>query len=42
MIITDTDTTYRIVRFHRDGEPETIATDLSLDEAREHCNDPAS
>jgi len=33
--------TYAVVRFFRDsGERETIATGLTREEAREHCNDP--
>lgn len=29
--------TYKIVRFHKDGENEVIATGLTLEEAQEHC-----
>jgi hypothetical protein len=32
--------TYRIVRYFFNGESEIIETDLSLEEAQEHCNDP--
>lgn len=35
--------TYRIVRrFYRGNAPQVIETGLSLDEAREHCNDVES
>tara|TARA_R100000152_G_C6781189_1_gene215182 strand:- start:5531 stop:5677 length:147 start_codon:yes stop_codon:yes gene_type:complete len=33
-------TTYKIVRFRFDGDHKTIKTGLSLEEAKEHCNDP--
>jgi len=33
-------TTYKIIRFHRDGERRVITEGLTLEEAREHCNDP--
>jgi hypothetical protein len=29
--------TYKIIRFRRDGESETIATGLTLQQAQEHC-----
>jgi len=34
--------TYKIIRFYRDFDApsETIKTGLTLEEAREHCNDP--
>ena len=32
---------YKIVRFFQDDrESKTITTDLTLEEAQEHCNDP--
>ena len=33
---------YRIIRFHQniDNPPVTIKKGLSLEEAKEHCNDP--
>lgn len=33
-------TTYKIIRFHQDGERRVLRGDLTLEEAREHCNDP--
>lgn len=30
--------TYKIIRFHFQGENEVIATGLTLEEAQEHCN----
>ena len=38
MADTDTDT-YSIIRFYADGDRETVKTDLSLAEAKEHCED---
>ncbi len=32
--------TYSIVRFFQSQGSETIETDLTLEEAQEHCNDP--
>ena len=32
--------TYEIIRFHRDGENEFVKGGLTLEEAKEHCNDP--
>lgn len=33
--------TYKIVRFYKDGRPrKTIETGLTLEEAQEHCQDP--
>jgi len=32
--------TYRIVRFFKDKESEIIKEGLSLEEAKEHCQDP--
>jgi hypothetical protein len=32
--------TYKIIRFYFDKENETRETGLTLEEAREHCNDP--
>jgi hypothetical protein len=37
MTDTDDDTTYKIVRFHFQGESETMQTGLTLDEAQAHC-----
>jgi hypothetical protein len=35
--------TYEIVRFFENGqEQEIIETGLSLDDAKEHCSDPAT
>ena len=31
--------TYKIIRFRMNGENEVIKTGLSLEEAREHCQD---
>lgn len=36
----ETEDTYRIVRFRRDGEPEIVSEGVSLEYAQEHCNDP--
>lgn len=33
---------YEIIRFFQRGERETVATDVTLEEANEHCNDPES
>lgn len=33
---------YVILRFHLDGPTEVIETGVSLAEAQEHCNDPAT
>ena len=30
---------YKIIRYSFYGEPKTIKTDLTLEEAQEHCND---
>jgi hypothetical protein len=40
--MNDDEPTYTITRFYQDEsiERETIATGLTLEEAREHCNDP--
>ena len=32
--------TYKIVRFYFKGSKRTIATGLSLEEAKAHCSDP--
>ena len=32
--------TYKIVRYQFYGEPKVIKRGLTLDEAKEHCNDP--
>jgi len=32
--------TYRIVRYHKNGNREVLETDLTLEEAQEHCSDP--
>ena len=32
--------TYKIIRFKFDGPNRTIKTGLTLDEAKEHCNNP--
>lgn len=35
------DTTYKIIRFHRDEERRVVMyRGLSLEEAQEHCKDP--
>ena len=35
--------TYKILRFYRDDRvTEVIATGLTLEQAQEHCNDPAT
>lgn len=34
--------TYRIVRYHFENGSETLQTGLTLEEAQEHCNDPAT
>ena len=31
---------YKIIRYHFYGEPKTIKTDLTIEEAQEHCNNP--
>jgi len=33
-------TTYKIIRFRFEGSNTTIKTGLTLEEAKEHCNDP--
>jgi hypothetical protein len=33
---------YVIVRFFRDGPSQVIKSGLTLEEAREHCNDPST
>lgn len=33
-------TTYKIVRYHQHGEPETQQTGLTLEEAQAHCSSP--
>jgi len=35
-------TTYRIVRFHKEGLNEVIKTGLTLEEVQAHCSDPSS
>lgn len=35
-------TTYKILRFRFERPTEVIKTGLTLDEAQEHCEDPAS
>ena len=37
-----TTTSYKIVRFKQNEASEVIATGLTLDEAKEHCNDPGT
>lgn len=33
--------TYKIIRYYQDiGREDIVATGLTLEEAREHCNDP--
>lgn len=32
--------TYSIIRFHKNKPNEVIATGLTLEEAREHCDSP--
>lgn len=38
----DEEKTYSIIRFARDVGRKVVKTGLTLDEAREHCNDPAT
>lgn len=33
---------YDIIRFRKDGSSECIESDVTLDRAKEHCNDPES
>lgn len=32
--------TYRITRFYQNGNSETVCKGLSLEQAKEHCQDP--
>ena len=36
--------TYKIIRFHKDiaKSGQVVATGLTLEEAQDHCNDPAT
>ena len=34
--------TYEIIRFYDNGHKRTMDHGLTLDEAKEHCNDPAT
>ena len=36
----DDEKTYSIIRFHKGGGRITQKTGLTLEEAKEHCNDP--
>ena len=40
--MSDEEQTYCIVRFHFNGNRETIEEGLTLEEAKAHCNDPDS
>ena len=33
-------TTYKITRFYQDGDQVVTRTDLTLDEAKDHCKNP--
>lgn len=35
-------TTYKIIRFRRDGDNTVVRTGLSLEEAQAHCKDEAT
>lgn len=34
--------TYQIIRFYKDGRREVVETDLSLQEAKDHCADKST
>tara|TARA_R100001086_G_C11672132_1_gene213226 strand:- start:234 stop:464 length:231 start_codon:yes stop_codon:yes gene_type:complete len=37
-----TNITYKIIRYQFYGEPEVIKQGLTIEEAKEHCNDPST
>ena len=37
-----TNITYKIIRYQFYGEPKVIKQGLTIEEAKEHCNDPST